>query len=743
MSKILIVDDRPVNRQVLKEILKYSHQIMEAGDGAEALELAQAGQPDLIIADILMPTMDGYELVRQLRADPSVSRIPVIFYTAYYHDREVHALARACNVAQILYKPVDPEKVLQAVEEALGQPVPPAVQPPNDEFSAEHMRLLTDKLAHKVEELDATNGRLTDLVQLGTQLASEKDPQRMLEAACRASREIVVARAAIIGILDQGLQGVRHLSVCGIDSLAAAPQDFLRLHRTTLAGLLAERRPLRLHGTPELTFNGLSVRSLLAVPIFSPERCCGWLILVNKTGLEEFSEENERLAVLIAAKVGIFYENKSYAIELRQRIEELQNEMMERKLVEEALRQAKEAAESASRAKDQFLANMSHELRTPLTGVLGMHDLVLSGNLEAEQREFIGMAQTSARSLLRIFNDILELTKIESGKLSLEEKPFLVRECMENTFNIFLPVAKSKGLDLNFTVAEDVPETMIGDRTRINQVLTNLAGNAVKFTEKGKVALRVAAGGSTPDGKREVTFTVADTGIGIPDDKKDLLFRVFSQVDDSHTREYGGTGLGLAISKRIVERMGGTITFTSEEGKGSTFSCTIPLGEAEPEREAIFASGETATAADHPSRAEEIRKPRLLVAEDDQVVRQVLGSMLQRFNYEADFAENGRKAVELWENGKYDLILMDVQMPLMNGFEATGAIREKERTRGGHIPIIAVTAHALKEDKARCRDAGMDAYISKPIDFKTCLQLIEEQLRITNQELESKCPQFS
>jgi len=250
-------------------------------------------------------------------------------------------------------------------------------------------------------------------------------------------------------------------------------------------------------------------------------------------------------------------------------------------LSDQKIRQARHAAEAANLAKSQFLANMSHELRTPMAGVLGMLEIALDGPLEAKQREFIQTAHYSAGSLVRILNDILEMTRVEAGMLSIEENPFPLRDCVAGVVDIFVAEARRKGLVLVLSMADDVPKTVVGDQVRLRQVLTNLVGNAVKFTERGKVELKVEALSAIPTGNREVTFTVTDTGIGIPDDKKPLIFRPFSQVDDSHSRRYGGTGLGLVISREIVERMGGTIVFDSKEGMGCIFTVTVPFGEPE------------------------------------------------------------------------------------------------------------------------------------------------------------------
>ncbi|MBK5274975.1 MAG: response regulator, partial [Desulfuromonadales bacterium] len=346
-------------------------------------------------------------------------------------------------------------------------------------------------------------------------------------------------------------------------------------------------------------------------------------------------------------------------------------------------------------------------------------------DLAPTTREYLETTLSSARSLLQILNDILDMSKIEAGKLTIEEKPFSLQGCLTDTVEIITPEVRRKGLDFAISVAQEIPETVVGDHARLRQILLNLIGNAVKFTESGKVEVRVTAGRMTSDGRRECTFAVSDTGIGIPDDKVELLFHTFSQVDSSHSRIYGGTGLGLAICRELVELMGGTISFESQEGVGSTFSFTIPFGQAKFETSTLTAA--TSRSPEKITIPKGKKIPRLLIAEDEPNTRKVLGSFLKLMtNFKFDFAEDGRKAVEMWEKGDYDLILMDVQMPRLDGFKAARAIREKELERGGRSPIVAMTAHTHKEDEKRCLAAGMDAFISKPIDFMVCLQLIEQ-----------------
>jgi signal transduction histidine kinase/FixJ family two-component response regulator len=577
--KVLAVDDNPDNLTTLKAVVSNAlpgTYVITATSGEKGMELARMEDPDVVLLDIVMPGMDGYEVCRNMKKDAILQLIPVLFLTSLKTNRQIRMKALESGAEGFLSKPFDETELIAQI------------------LSMSKIKSANMQQLHEKEYLEILVAERTDEIE----------------------SELLMRRKAEQELLNSN------------DDLKRSQEDLMQV-------------------------------------------------------LEDLKVENAERRKAELESIG-----------------------------------ARKDAEAANASKSQFLANMSHELRTPMNGVMGMLQLLAMTRLDENQKEYVRLSMASSDALMVVINGILDYSRIEAGKMELVKIPFLLGRMVRDVVGLFSLSAAAKKVKLESFIEDGTPDRYVGDPFRLRQVLSNLIGNAVKFTKSGHISVSVRTLEVFPNLDARLEFVISDTGVGIPMDKMGVLFQYFSQVDNSYTRRYGGAGLGLAISKDLVEKMGGEIRVDSREGEGSRFSFTCVLALEGMPGEASAPSADTRA---HFGGNGIIS---LLLAEDDMLGSRIIEQYVKRMGWSAKIVGNGQAAVEACTENRFDAILMDIQMPVLDGYAATGIIRRHEREKGGKTPIIAITAYALSGDKEKCLAAGMDDYLSKPIDMEEFYDIV-------------------
>lgn len=681
-QKILIVDDKPENLVALRRVLAaVDAEVLEAGNGNDALSATLHDDFALAILDVMMPGMDGFELAGLLRGDARTRQLPIIFLTALAGDEMQMFKGYETGAVDYILKPYHPEILLAKAQIFLEL----------DRKNAE--------LAAKVMALAASEERYRSLVMTVPDIVYRIDRDGRFTFLSDAVGQLGYRPEELIGRHFSEIMLPIEISKVSRESATAKPvADDLPAGQAPR--LFDERR------TGERKTSGLEVHLLvrrgqvhrgLVIPLGNDYLC----MEVNCSGL--YSVAHDKGKSVFLGTVGVM------------------RDITDRKALMDELAKARGAADIANQAKSAFLASMSHEIRTPMNGVLGMASLLRRTPLTLKQADLVDKIEMSGRHLLDIINEILDLSKIEAGKLVLEQKEFTLADLLKAVTDIVMDRVHEKGLGLRVDIA-GTPKAFVGDPTRLAQALVNYVGNAVKFTERGQITLFSRLLEETAD-QYLIRFEVQDTGIGIAPEVQARLFTKFEQADTSVTRRYGGTGLGLAITKKLAELMGGGTGVESEPGNGSKFWLTVRLGKG---AEASDPVGAPAAESAEMSLQREYHGARVLLVEDEPINQQVARMLLEDVGLVVEVANDGREAVTKAEKEAYDVILMDLQMPVMGGLEATSAIRSLPQH--ARTPILALTASAFAEDRQRCLAAGMNGFIAKPFEPEQLFEALLSQL---------------
>ena len=651
--QVLIIDDDEVDRKALKRMLQLADvkiEILETDDGEVAIESLRSQNFDCAFIDYFMPNKNGMEILKEARSLGIA--VPFIMLTG--HGDELIA-AEVMREGAVDYIPKG-EMTTELVHRAVRYAVQVKEAETARRESEERFRRIAANLPIAIlcfdekQNITFVNEKFTEMFGYG---------------------------AADIPNLTAWM-GKAHPNV-------EYRERVLRTGRIDI-----DNRINGIKSNREIREIDITCRDGTSKSIEVTFELDGMSIYVVYTDVTEKKQAKEML---------------------RQQSEVLQRNNDKLHKAYEAAKAAQEIAERANAAKSQFLANMSHEIRTPMNGIIGMADLTLMTEVTKEQREYLTTVKACSKSLLSVLNDIIDYAKIEVGKLTIERVPFNVHESAQEVVRLFDVIAKPKGLFIHLTIDPAIPNTVIGDSLRLRQVLSNLVGNAVKFTAKGGVKVAIDCIEWEKEYAR-LKFSIKDTGIGIPADKLDRLFKVFSQVDNSNTREYGGSGLGLAISKQLVDMMNGNIGVETAVGLGSTFYFTTHVGLITKEEPVGLGAAEEQKAAICKQNPRKV-----MIVEDDYISRKVASIFMAKIGFAVVETSNGIEALEIAQQEAFDLILMDIHLPDMDGYTTTALIREKEKEGSCYTPIIAMTANALKGDREKCLQAGMDEYIAKPIEI--------------------------